>query len=184
MTMLDETYRFDVKEEDMAEAMILAGGSIHSKFWRKGIVAFVSGLYFLLMVLGGIAFILLLAFLLTGQTPDGLVILVIGGALGGAFGMLWYQALIRFMARDIAAQPFNIGPQEMQITGKGIVLKSDKAEWQTAWSAIHDVKLGKRTLCFCMSGIALYVPIEAIGSRDDAQALLERLQTARKGPSR
>lgn len=170
------TCSYEVHPGDVAEAMILAGAAAQRVIWRKGVSILVSAVYFTLMVLGGIVLALVARFLIFGSVDDGLLPFVAGGMLGGGFALFWYRRLIAFMAADFVATPFNDGPQTMTMTADGLRLTNGTADWQTRWGGVHALRLGKRTLTFCIAGIALHVPIGAIGTREEAEALLREIE--------
>ena len=165
------SYSYTVTAPDMAEAMLLAGAGAGGAMWRKGAAILVSILYGVMMVLGGGGLAFLAVLLITGQAGSAGFPFLIGGAFGGAFAVLWYQSLIRLMARDIVAKPFNSGEQEITLTPEGMTLRTAHTEWRTDWAAVHNVRAGRLTLTFCVSGIALFVPLAAVGDKAALSAL-------------
>ncbi len=174
-------FRFHNQAEPMKEAMINAGQALQMSAGRKAATILVSCGAALLMAGGGAVFMVFLSILLGLGIKNFMVPSLIGAALGLCMFRYWYNGLIRLMAQSILKTPFNQGMVEMRIDREGVMMITERARWHTQWSGIHKVVAGKQGLNIFLSGIALYVPNDAI--EDPAEAIAQTLEEWRVAAS-
>ncbi|MEM6304543.1 MAG: hypothetical protein AAF744_07485 [Pseudomonadota bacterium] len=159
---LEFEWQSDVRA--LREAMLLAGKFIYTDVrWLYAVLNILMGA---LVAMGGAGFVLLISILGWQSTDPGLPALM-GGTIAAVLFLLAMQRMpITLYARRAVTSAFGQGPQRAQADPSGITFLNDKSAWQSKWSGVNEVYLGKKGIAISVSGIAFSIPRAAFPSRD------------------
>lgn len=159
------TYRLD--EEGMLEMMTRAGRAILSGAGLLRINV-VMVILIVLLLFGGVAMGHVLLDLI--GNPDGTQTRVwlpfVMGILAAALLIVWQASSFAAIAGASVKSRFNTGEQTMTATPNGIVLQTPTGRWETSWTGVEAVLLGKTAIGFVVSGIVLPVPRTALSEEE------------------
>lgn len=166
---------FTLDAKSALEGMVMAGKRV---FHGRG-RALMIGLMLLQSVitpLGFMALYIVLSLLTGGAIPKGGIGFVVAGITGGLIGVWINQAVYRRMAQMVCLSRFGAGGV-MRLDPQGVVLSTNHSQWQTGWSDVEEILLGKRSLSFVISGIVLIAPLSAFESKDTMKDVRDRTQS-------
>ncbi len=159
------TYRLD--EKGTPEMMTRAGRVILSRAVLLRINLIMVALIVLLLF-GGVALGHVLLDLI--GNPDGTSVRAwlpfVMGILAAALLIVWQASTYAAVAGASVKSRFNTGDQVMTATPDGIVLQTQTGRWETGWTGVEAVILGKTAIGFVVSGIVLPVPRTALSEEE------------------
>jgi len=145
------------------EAMQLAGREVY-----RGRGLFLAIAIYLMQAIilpvGCLALFLLGWRMAFGANPESVLVVPAVYLLGAAFGVWVNRAVLVRLAVRTANSRFGKAGR-MQCTAEGVTLTTDASIWQTGWTDISGVYLGKSTISFAVSGVALILPLSAFADK-------------------